>query len=82
MKSFKQIGIKSSELAALNNMRCEWLFLLQLNNITTFQELSMEFGSDLLEKMTRKSIEVQLCAELPNLNQIYEWIEETSHLDF
>ena len=82
MKNCKQIGIKSSELAVLNNMRCEWLFLLQLNNITTFQELSMEFGNDLLEKMTRKSNEVHLCVELPNLNQIYEWIEETNHLDF
>ncbi|MDH8679014.1 hypothetical protein QE109_12710 [Fusibacter bizertensis] len=73
------VELDSLELRNLDNMSKEWLFLLHLNNISTYQDLSIEFGNFLLEKMTIKAKELDMIVRLPNLELIYNWISEACH---
>ena len=69
------------ELSSLDNMSIEWLLLLYLSDIVTFQDLSTKFGNDVLEKMSNESKKLNVSIKLPNLEIIYEWIAHVNHLD-
>lgn len=69
------------ELSNLDKMSNDWLVLLYMSGIATYQDLSTKFGNDVLEKMSNASKKLNISIKLPSLEIIYEWIAHVNHLD-